>query len=84
MSAYRRAYLALLLARRGRPEALPFDDASELASVYASLHDRQDTMKWLSTAVRRHELAALELKAPAYAFLSSDPRFRALEKQVGL
>ena len=82
--AYRRAYLRLLIEQQGRAEALPFGYATELATVYAELQDRPDTMKWLLTAAQEHEDAPLELKSPAYAFLAGDPQFQALLKRVGL
>jgi TolB-like protein/tetratricopeptide (TPR) repeat protein len=55
------------------------------AIAWASMGDYVQALKWLEMAADLHEYQILNLAVnPAFADMRNDPRFRALEKRIGL
>jgi hypothetical protein len=61
------------------------DPALNVASAYAELRQRDETLKFLDAARQRHVLglSAVEV-APEFRWLHSDPPFRELMTETGL
>ena len=59
----------------------PFD----IAYVYGALGEKEEALSWLEKGYSENDVQLIYLKAdPAFDALSSDPRFKALLKKVGL
>ena len=59
--------------------------ATFLASKYAQLGDRANTLKWIATAIDRREDIALHLPTyPEYHWLRDDPEFKRQIARLGL
>ena len=55
------------------------------AKVYALLHDKDETMRWLRRAYNSNGAGIPAIPSDRdYAFLDSDPRFASLIRKVGL
>jgi predicted Zn-dependent protease len=55
------------------------------ALAYASMNDEPNTVKWLERSADLHEFQALNLAVnPTFASMRNSPKFRALEKRMGL
>jgi serine/threonine-protein kinase len=80
-----RQLIARVKTRMAQAPVVPYGLTSTLASAYAELNDRADTLEWLNTAADRGEDGPLMAKTlPVYRFLHGDPAFNALLKRVGL
>jgi TolB-like protein/DNA-binding winged helix-turn-helix (wHTH) protein/Tfp pilus assembly protein PilF len=61
------------------------DPVPLFALAYAGLDDREQTLAWLEKGYQEHSSALTALKVdPAYDRLRPDPRFREMERRVGL
>jgi len=59
--------------------------AYDLAMVYAGLEDNNSAFLWLQKAAEQHESALANINVhPRFAGLRADPRFAALQQQIGL
>ena len=58
--------------------------AEEIAGIWAALGDRDRAFRWLDRAYEERSAGMPFLAYPMYDPLRSDPRFRALERKVGL
>jgi hypothetical protein len=55
------------------------------ATIYAQLHDADQTILWLNRAIDRRCYYSTTLKSePLFDFLHNDPRFANLLQRVGL
>lgn len=59
--------------------------ASEIATIYAGLGERDQALAWLEKAAEERAFHLVYLKVrPEFAPLRSDPRFADLVRRVGL
>ena len=58
--------------------------AFDIALVYAGLDDKELTMHWLEKAYDERTMRLEQITEPAFDGFRSDPRFRDLERRIGL
>ena len=76
-----RRLIAELMNRRKRQ----YTPATELATAYAGLQDREQTLHWLEAGFQERSEHLMFLKVdPIWNFLRDEPRFIALQRKVGL
>ena len=93
VDAQRRAYrdgglpamLRVEVAQLLAAEPVTPGTATKLARAYARLGDRQETLRWIATALDRREDAAFVLLTNTdYDFLRGDPEFDRMLRRIGL
>lgn len=63
----------------------PADPVNLFAFAYAGVNDREQALRWLEKGYQERSNALTALKVdPAYDRLRADPRFREMERRVGL
>lgn len=58
--------------------------AFDIAVVYAGLGDKESAMHWLEKAYDERTMRLEQITEPAFDGFRSDPRFRDLERRIGL
>jgi serine/threonine-protein kinase len=81
-AAFYREDIALMRARFDRHERAGKGLATEIASDFARVRDRRETLAWLTTAIDDSEEAALYLHYPLFDFVRADPAFAAMAHRV--
>jgi DNA-binding winged helix-turn-helix (wHTH) protein/TolB-like protein/Flp pilus assembly protein TadD len=67
------------------PEARRYVSPYTVAAIYAGLHDKDQTFKWLEQAYEERDVWLMNLKVdPVFARLRSDKRFQDLLTRAGL
>ena len=60
-------------------------DATDIAEIYTALADYEKAIRWLERAFENRAINLIWIKCnPIFRRIQSDPRFRALEKKMGL